>query len=424
MDILNLLEEDKKERRKAKNNNGKLFSIKDISPYKYTPSLRHVIPYYNYENTSTKLYNYPFLKDGIIIAGGKALHMYLNNVSNEDVDIFIYKDHDSNLNHLYKYFNNHIIYRTKYYINFINKDNRKEIYQVILRKYNSINQILYGFDIGASQIGFSCIGVQKFHFTVLSKFALETQYNVVDTTRRSLSYEWRLEKYNFHKNFGIIFPFLKYSDKFQKVNNMTIMKNCDFIKVDKSFKSDYNDNNYDSEEQIIYCNLDLNLGYIYGYSNYFVVPLEIKDNIYDIDWELIYVDHGYLSYNLVHKLDNNKYLFKKEFLKLKEMENNKEYIKLDLYKKKVVSDFIKKYKSFNFVETIKWIELDPSTQLTGSFNPVFEDPVDWYREHYYPPWSKKDHKYRKDMEKYIFPMINFNQDIVEIILKKLDPWYD
>ena len=76
--------------------------------------------------------------------------------------------------------------------------------QIILRHYATASEILHGFDLGSSACGFD--GDQVF-VTELGRFAYEYGYNIIDTTRRSTTYEARLAKY-FNREFGLILPHL------------------------------------------------------------------------------------------------------------------------------------------------------------------------------------------------------------------------
>jgi hypothetical protein len=75
-------------------------------------------------------------------------------------------------------------------------------FQLVLRHYAEKSEILHGFDIGASAAGFD--GAQVW-LTELGRFAYERGYNVVDTTRRSATYEARLWKYA-RRGFDLILP--------------------------------------------------------------------------------------------------------------------------------------------------------------------------------------------------------------------------
>jgi len=75
-------------------------------------------------------------------------------------------------------------------------------FQIILRAYKSISEILHGFDLGSSAVGYDGENVWM---TTLSKYSYRNMVNIVDITRRSTTYERRLIKY-FNRGFHIIFP--------------------------------------------------------------------------------------------------------------------------------------------------------------------------------------------------------------------------
>src|SRR5690606_20981381 len=83
---------------------------------------------------------------------------------------------------------------------FIKKD--EITIQIIYRLYTSKSEILHGFDIGSSAVGYDGKYV---YFTSLSKFAYEYGCNIVDISRRSTTYEQRLIKY-LKRGFKIILP--------------------------------------------------------------------------------------------------------------------------------------------------------------------------------------------------------------------------
>ena len=102
--------------------------------------------------------------------------------------------------------------------------------QIILRLYSSISEILHGFDIGSSAVGFDGTNV---HFTSLSKYSYENMVNIYDGTRRSTTYEYRLAKY-FNHGFDIIMPNLditKITDN--KVNLTYLPFTCESIDGNK-----------------------------------------------------------------------------------------------------------------------------------------------------------------------------------------------
>lgn len=76
--------------------------------------------------------------------------------------------------------------------------------QFILRKYRSIEEVLLGFDIGACAVGFTG-NEGPVLLSRMGRIAHESGANVVDTTRRSPTYESRLIKY-WERGFHVALP--------------------------------------------------------------------------------------------------------------------------------------------------------------------------------------------------------------------------
>lgn len=76
--------------------------------------------------------------------------------------------------------------------------------QVILRLYKTPSEILHGFDLGSCAVGFDGKNILM---TSLGEFCHTYSVNIVDTTRRSTTYEPRLVKY-LQRGFKIVTPYL------------------------------------------------------------------------------------------------------------------------------------------------------------------------------------------------------------------------
>jgi ankyrin repeat protein len=74
--------------------------------------------------------------------------------------------------------------------------------QIVLRIYSSPYEVLAGFDVDACTVGFDGTNV---YCDVRSHHALVTNYNTIDFTRRSPSYEMRLAKYGM-RGFSVLVP--------------------------------------------------------------------------------------------------------------------------------------------------------------------------------------------------------------------------
>jgi len=83
--------------------------------------------------------------------------------------------------------------------------------QVILRAYERPEYITLGFDLGSSAIAIDwSTGVPQYQLSRMGQFAHTTGYNVVDPTRLSRSFIWRLDKY-WRRGYGFILPHLDLS---------------------------------------------------------------------------------------------------------------------------------------------------------------------------------------------------------------------
>lgn len=161
--------------------------------------------YYDFELIITFINKDLYDFENSVIAGGcfKSLNYYEDHLEN-DIDIFIYQNHDfciRNYGHSLPT-SEHNLYFYKYYAECSVRDSIK--HQIILRKYSTIAEILYGFDIGPSQVAYDG---EHFYFTIMSKYTFDTGYMILDTSRRSTTFEKRIKKYCW-KGFKPIFPFL------------------------------------------------------------------------------------------------------------------------------------------------------------------------------------------------------------------------
>jgi hypothetical protein len=288
--------------------------------------------------------------------------------------------------------------------------------QFILRLYKTPSEILHGFDIGSSAVGFD--GKQLL-FTTLSKFAYEYHANIVDTTRRSTTYERRLRKY-FERGFSIILPNLNI-DMLRhpnlEYNLETICKMSKFVFSyshiagkhivakniyinHQSPTSDYDDVKELNQYNIFYRNLSMiNIvkretdNFIsYAYNNVDInsciyLPITGVHNIYKtIKDEMLYrkIEVGRLA----------KYIPIIPIAKLANLIVNSRWTDKDLSEDErcnTIEGIVNQ--QIQYIESelasikqrgneIKWQTTNPGTQLTSSFNPIIEDPSKWYGKYY------------------------------------------
>lgn len=279
-------------------------------------------------------------------------------------------------------------------------------YQIIFRLYKSPAEILLGFDLGSSAIGFNG---ETLIFTELGRFAYEYGYNVIDTKRRSTSYESRIKKY-FERDFGIIFPELDMT----KVSSYLWSKyNCpDFcelpympftytevndnrITLSKFYKpvGTYERNNdYDIAEDY-YAIYYTNIGYLLKgeYDRIIHMGYSIEDVINSPDclsWSKI-VDFysGLFSEVTSSKFPVGrltKYVTVTEIEKLFAVRDQPDKVK-EIKQQQL--DMLKAHHKELCERSnhIKWRTQDPGSQVTGSFNPIIEKPEEWYGDLYISP---------------------------------------
>lgn len=155
--------------------------------------------------------------DNVFLAGGVVLGSLTPNPEgfrSSDLDLFIYglsKEEandkvESILSQIQKNFaslNPILIVRTNNSITVIRGFPHRNI-QIVLRLYKSPAEVLLGFDVDSCSIGFDG---KKVWITERGQRAINKRYNLVNPTRRSSSYEYRLWKYS-KRGFGVCVPTL------------------------------------------------------------------------------------------------------------------------------------------------------------------------------------------------------------------------
>jgi len=283
----------------------------------------------------------------------------------------------------------------------------KYIVQIILRIYHNKSEILHGFDLGSSAVGFDG---QKVYFTSLSKFAYEYSCNILDTNRRSTTYEKRLIKY-FNRDFDIIVPNMdinkvrninskyKLSDVCEmpytvfsydnvKGNKIEISRFLIPAKVDDS---DYQIENLD-EYRIFYINLH---NVVWGKDDFYFYVDKVKDvaNAKPFISRRKIIDYYDGLGEKLKKNNNINIRMLKKYMKntteilktlIEKGDNDSQFISLldkGIQEEKsrvlsIVDDLLTKSYPLN------WLVKNPGTQITSSFNPIIEDCQKWYGDYY------------------------------------------
>lgn len=378
--------------------------------------------------------------DNLLIAGGSVSSVLIGESNMRDIDLFLYgltpeeanvrveqivqdltesyitflKKKDKN-KQKYNEYKDHEIEEKKYNFDYkyIRNTNcvtiiydEKYVVQIILRIYQNISQILHGFDLGSSAVGFDG---QRLYFTGLSKFAYEYSTNILDTTRRSTTYERRLIKY-FKRNFDIILPHMNMR-QFRNVNSKYKLDDvCEMPYIAFSYRgvkgnkiiisrfltptgngdSDYQINDLDAYK-IFYINLH---HLVWEQGDYYFYSEKPGDTS---------IQHPYVSRrkiidyydDLAKKLKKggmvNLRMLKKYVRKtdevLKILIEQGESEKFNTLLDQCIEN--EKHRILNLVDSLttnvfplQWLTKNPGTQLTSSLNPIIEEPNCWYGNYY------------------------------------------
>jgi hypothetical protein len=167
--------------------------------------------------------------ENVMVAGGSVCNTIMNNDIRSDVDMFIYglNSEDSTkktkelIDKLMAYSKEHnydyIILRSEHLIrinifyqkektdpNYWYNNNKSYEIQIIFRQYKSKAEILHGFDMGSSSVGFT--NDKIVYVTPLGAYVYKNMANIFDPSRMSPTYFRRLEKY-YYRGFKILIPF-------------------------------------------------------------------------------------------------------------------------------------------------------------------------------------------------------------------------
>ncbi len=282
-------------------------------------------------------------------------------------------------------------------------------YQFIFRLYSSKSEILHGFDLGSSAIGFDG---EDIYLTSLGKFAYEYSCNIVDTTRRSKSYEHRLQKY-YGRGFEIILPELnmeKVPDKLWKANQIPDHLRLPYLLVSIQGKkgnkilvnefhhktgvpvdsrgpleiSDYGHLNHLDEYATFYQNVYFLLRERYediifvgeSYSEVYEKNVECSRPKLDYFFGTLgrsILDSETFPTRMVEKYiitdtPEEIFLLRKDGARIGTILNDNKTI------------ILSRLENVDKIST--WVTENPGAQLTGSFNPVIEEPEKWYGKYW------------------------------------------
>ncbi len=367
-----------------------------------------------------------------VLAAGSAVGQFIMGDQSNDIDLFIYGSNIDEANkiirrilkHVIKYENNKynklktgnstvtgdnsavtddsdVINETN--ITFIKRKNTITIdeydIQLILRIYKSPSEIIHGFDLGSSAVGFDG---SNLYFTSLSKFAYEYGCNIVDTTRRSTTYERRLIKY-FDRGFEIILPrfnikktsnrlmdlydlneycempYLVFTYKCVTGNKIVVSQ---FYNKKNTTISDYGVTDVCDEYSAFYSNLYNILHH--KFDDFVVVSKNINDIILGIH-KFLGNKIDYFYANLEKSIQSDKFPTSvvEKYITICSCED---VFKARHYPTAIINQQVTHVKNLiknvSGIGGIKWMITDPMTQLTSSYNPIIDEQSAWYGLYY------------------------------------------
>nr|QQV29317.1 hypothetical protein K-LCC10_0062 [Kaumoebavirus] len=356
----------------------------------------------------------------VLIAGGAICGTIIDR-SYDDIDLFIYGLNDSERQDKLEYLvqaisaalyaksaqfrakftkSNEAIYKTIYAIRNQNcvtiQDDYHRKVQIILRNYKSVDEILNGFDLGSSAVGLRDDGQVVVSGT--GKFAYEYGANIVDTNRRSTTYELRLAKY-YDRDFDIIAPYFTENVKVGEsitiygklgiyISKVERLKYSAVIDYAGPSSSDYQ---FDlSPRGVKYYNLNLLLKGETDPAKYYYIAsgVDCADVLGAISFTRVedIIEH---YHNYTKKMYNdgkfNGGISEKIFgmaplLMFAKLINNPDSIKT------IVSNKVKEMvEKMNNIKPVPLTWREGGSQVSGSFNPIIADPKDWYGEYYKNP---------------------------------------
>jgi len=417
------------------------------SPDPYIENTKSIVTFDDFMSKYNKYcgkYFDGFDMSNVLLAGGSVSDMLMNSFfCPKDYDIFIYGLDEKEASQKVELLVSHLISkckeskgmknnkiqvtRTK---NVINISHNTPV-QIILRLYRTKSEVLHGFDIGSCAVGFDGKDVL---FTSLSKFAYETNCNIIDVTRRSLTYENRLSKY-FSKGFDIIMPDLKVPENLNKRSKLVLpyctlclqsvqgnKLTCFDIKHHNEISDYYSELNEDPYfvylDSLLKYNIKMLLrdepNNLIGSKCYRFITSQETSSTEDYTctlYNLEYVTRKKIEYfydSLPFKILENQGFnytilstytsvilseFVLTFFSKQSQEEKSAYVQqvCNTEKKNLLSKWDKvenQVKSHNSV--LHWMIENPGKQFTSSFNPVLSTPQDWYGEFLNSPVCKKD----------------------------------
>jgi len=264
--------------------------------------------------------------------------------------------------------------------------------QFIMRLYDTKDQILLGFDLAPCRIGYNPI--DGLYSTVCGGLSIAMRCFPLDTTQRSLSFGYRLDKY-LSKGFSILIPGIPFDFEgdIETPDGILSISYQDMdYRLSSCFESDYEDD-YGSH---------LNWYYILTEKYHLITFIGFKNGGYR-NTNTNIGDIKDINDNCIRYSISNNELFEmnKNYINILNIRTNKhflgdkyiEYINSLIIKeneneaKQIWKDRCEWYiqKGAEVAESMRsnnWKIENPGSQSFGKFNPVLEHPKMWYGDNY------------------------------------------
>lgn len=344
--------------------------------------------------------------ENVLVAGGCMASLIHGNTRFEDVDMFIYGLDESEADARVTRLLEQIIAADQYSDDLqIRKNNYcitvtgSHTYQIIFRLYKSIQEILDGFDLGSSCVGYD--GKQVW-LNERGKFSHENNCNVVDVTKRSTTFEARLRKY-FNRGYSIVLPGLNVHALPTARFEYGMSELCELPYMPFSYRSIHGNmidfekfrnrsghvsnqtHDYEDDTGMGICYMNL---YNLLHDKHFYVAIS---NSSDIVTKAPNINIGAVRY--IYKGIRNHLLSDAPNLRVISKYITTKPAHQIIYeaheapdKTKYVDDIIQaqieivqeKMRNMGDYSKIQWRVIDPGSQASGSFNPVLTDEAQWY----------------------------------------------
>jgi hypothetical protein len=359
-----------------------------------------------YKHLASILKEFDFKENKLICAGGSVdttlrMNIYENRLrEHQDLDLYLITQDVSiakqSIERLYVYLKStldkedHIvIVRNNYTITFhIFNSNKKEYrqIQVILRLYNSIAQVISGFDLDSSAVAFD-----GEHIYAMPRYirAVQNGYNLIDPKRQSTTYHIRLCKY-LSRGYAIADPGLQWNRinfaKLKPTNKVhgiaSVLKNLN-QKINYQNKSDY--------QNIILprkCNYNYKLFVKHFYLTYMQYNFRPYRHKYehDIDFDK-FIEQNNIDIDIFYKLNSNErkmciasYLNTFKLPYVLSIDSLDPIMNTSTIVNPTQDPFILLCNTkMTISQEPEFISINPGSQSNGSFHPTFHN---WYHDIY------------------------------------------